>query len=120
MNEEILNKKFDFQTWNCLHLAKYLHDDHFGMGKFPDVIYEFSEVTEKESSNAIRRFLPIYCKETHELQNGYLLVLWSHGENHLASYYDGKIWYMGYDSAESDTLERMSSFVKSVWKIKGT
>lgn len=120
MNKEILNKKFDFKTWNCLHLAKYLYDNYFGVGKFPDVIEEFSRVQESEGSNAIRQFLPIYCKEVHEIENGCLLVLWSHRENHLASYYDGLVWYMGFDSAKSDTLERMSSVVKSIWKIKGT
>lgn len=113
------NRRFDFKTWNCLHFAKHLHDDYFGVpNDFPEIIDKFALVEECDASEMIKRWIPIYCRRVTKLSNGCLVVLISDGNYNLASYYDGLVYYMGNKSAVAHPPPKLSSFIASIWEIK--
>lgn len=119
--EKYRNIPFNYKSWNCLHLAKQLHEDYFSKcgweSKFPDVIDKFKYVKEEEASIFIATWIPIYCRRVSELSNGALVILDDYGNNNLSSYYDGMIYYMVSLGVKSESPEKLSMFIKSIWEI---
>lgn len=108
---------FDHQTWNCLHLAKRLHDDYYGIpNRFPE-IDKFSHIHQDEVTAAIEVWVPMYCRRIFELSNGCVVVLVSEGDKNLGSYFDGLIYYMGNQGAEAHPPRKLSRFIASIWEI---
>lgn len=115
--EKIKDIPYSLGVWDCLHLAKYLSDEIYGVGRFTDdVIDKFSGLNESESSDAIERFLPDYCTRTNELTNGCLVIIKIKNRNNLASYYDGYLFYMGEYACFSE-VKRLVNYIESVWLI---
>jgi hypothetical protein len=114
--QKIAGIPYSLGVWDCLRLGKYLSDEIYGIGRFPDVIDKFSDLNELESSDAIAKFLPDYCTKTNQLTNGCLVVIKIKNRNNLASYYDGYLFYMGEYACYSE-VKRFGNYIESVWVI---
>ena len=118
MNEgltELPNIQYQWGVFDCFTLANYMRFQISG-DSLPDISWVYESYSEQsQPDDLVLEVVKRYCRQTDELLSGNLVVLEINGIMNLGTIHQGMIAYMGTNSGVYQRVERMSTYLNSIW-----
>jgi hypothetical protein len=114
-NLEFPKTPYEWSVFDCFTLANHTRIKLFG-DTLPNISWVYNNYTEKsQPKDLVLTVVKQYCQETDRLYTGNLAVLEINGIMNLGTVYQDKIIYMGTNTATYQPIERMATYLNSIW-----